>query len=209
MKMSTKSFPVLTHLIVPSPSPKPHLIPSTSSHFLSFPQNPLPFTANVHHHKPFKINPLLCSSSTNSSNNAPSDQSQSQSQSHSLTLTQQAIYDYLSELGISQEDCAFISSNSPKYAQMLNDSVQDLEEWKSWSSSSVSNKNDVGNGDGEESVLIGFKEKVVRMAKEKGDNGKVAFLESLGLSLSSAISIARSLSGEPLPPLIHKVKTAL
>lgn len=90
---------------------------------------------------------------------------------------------------------------------MLNDSVQDLEEWKSWSSSSSgSNKNDVGNGDGEESVLIGFKEKVVRMAKEKGDNGKVAFLESLGLSLSSAISIARSLSGEPLPPLIHKVK---
>lgn len=90
---------------------------------------------------------------------------------------------------------------------MLNDSVQDLEEWKSWSSSSSgSNKNDVGNGDGEESVLIGFKEKVVRMAKEKGDNGKVAFLESLGLSLSSAISIARYLSGEPLPPLIHKVK---
>lgn len=93
---------------------------------------------------------------------------------------------------------------------MLNDSVQDLEEWKSWrSSNSGSNKNDVGNGDGEESVLIGFKEKVVRMAKEKGDNGKVAFLESLGLSLSSAISIARYLSGEPLPPLIHKVKTAL
>lgn len=90
---------------------------------------------------------------------------------------------------------------------MLNDSVLDLEEWKSWRRrSSVSNENDGGNGDGEESGLIGFKEKVVKMAKEKGDNGKVAFLESVGLSLSSAISIARYLSGEPLPPLIHKVK---
>uniref|UniRef100_A0A2P2JAC3 Mitochondrial transcription termination factor family protein n=2 Tax=Rhizophora mucronata TaxID=61149 RepID=A0A2P2JAC3_RHIMU len=44
------------------------------------------------------------------------------------------------------------------------------------------------------------------MAKEKGDGGKVALLESTGLGLASAMNVARHLSGEPLPVLIDKVK---
>lgn len=57
----------------------------------------------------------------------------------------------------------------------------------------------------EDEGFIGFKERVIRLAMEKGDNGKVAFLESVGLSLSSAFSVARYLSGESLPALIDKV----
>lgn len=54
--------------------------------------------------------------------------------------------------------------------------------------------------------LVGFKEKVKYLAKEKGDTGKVAFLESVvGLSLSSAMNIARHSSAETLPGLINKV----
>ena len=44
------------------------------------------------------------------------------------------------------------------------------------------------------------------MAKEKGDNGKVAFLESVGLSLSAAMNVARYLSAETLPALVLKVR---
>ena len=68
---------------------------------------------------------------------------------------------------------------------MLIDSVKDLEEWSSW------------NGDAAPGVdfgHLGFKEKVVFMAKDKGDDGKFTFLESLGLSLSSATIVARYLS---------------
>lgn len=80
---------------------------------------------------------------------------------------------------------------------MLIDSVRDLEEWNSWQSGSL--------GGGKAFGDFGFKEKVVHMAKEKGDDGKVAFLESVGLSLSSAMNVARYLSRESLRALIHKV----
>ena len=43
------------------------------------------------------------------------------------------------------------------------------------------------------------------MAKDKGDDGKFTFLESLGLSLSSTMIVARYLSSQSLLPLIHKV----
>ena len=55
--------------------------------------------------------------------------------------------------------------------------------------------------------VVGFKEKVKCLAKEKGDDGKVAFLESVvGLSLSSAMNIARHSSAETLLGLIDKVR---
>lgn len=82
---------------------------------------------------------------------------------------------------------------------MLVDGVKELDElslWDSWKS------------EGKESVAgdVGFKKKVFYMAKEKGDNGKVAFLESVGLSLSSAMNVARYLSAETLHCLIHRVR---
>lgn len=81
---------------------------------------------------------------------------------------------------------------------MLVDGVRDLDELKLWSS---------WQRNEEENELRGFKEKVMYMAKDKGDNGKVAFLESfVGLSLSSAMYVARYLSAETLPVLIGKVR---
>ena len=79
---------------------------------------------------------------------------------------------------------------------MLVDAVRELDEtsmWDSWSK-------ERGELDG-----FGFKEKVASMAMEKGDCGKVAFLESVGMNLSSAMNVARYLSGEMLPSLIYKV----
>lgn len=76
---------------------------------------------------------------------------------------------------------------------MLADGVQELDELGLWRKEGIE--------------LVGFKEKVKYLAKEKGDNGKVAFLESVvGLSLSSAMNIARHSSVETLPGLINKVK---
>ncbi|EEF48706.1 transcription termination factor MTERF2, chloroplastic [Ricinus communis] len=111
-----------------------------------------------------------------------------------LDDTREAISHFLVEFGITIEDSTSIASNCPQYAKMLIDSVKDLEEWNAWKSDEM------------EFDALGFKEKVLYMAKEKGDNGKVAFLESLGFTLSSAMNVARYLSTESLPALILKVK---
>lgn len=92
-----------------------------------------------------------------------------------------------------------IASSSPRYLKMLVDGVRELDDtsmWGYWSNE--------GLGDD-----FGFKEKVVLMATQKGDCGKVAFLESVGMNLSSAMNIARYLSGEMLPSLIYKVYICL
>lgn len=67
--------------------------------------------------------------------------------------------------------------------------VRDLEEWDTW-------KGNEG---------LGFSEKVVYMVKHKGDGDKVAFLESLGLSLSSAMYLSHYVSSVTLPRLLDKV----
>ncbi|KAJ7955966.1 Mitochondrial transcription termination factor family protein [Quillaja saponaria] len=119
-----------------------------------------------------------------------------------LKEAQDAISEFIQEFGVSGEISIYIAANSPRYLGMLVDGVRDLDElslWDSWRS------------DGKQflkvdSVGLSFKEKVGYMAKEKGDNGKVAFLESVGLNLSSAMNAARYLSAETLPALIHKVQ---
>ncbi|KAK9281996.1 hypothetical protein L1049_004907 [Liquidambar formosana] len=111
----------------------------------------------------------------------------------------EAVSEILQEFGVSKENSIEIAKNSPRYVKMLIDSVRDLDElslWSSWTSESER---------GLESPLS-FQRKVYYMAKEKGDNGKVPFLESVGLSLSSAMNVARYLSSETLPGLIDKVK---
>ncbi|MBA0867775.1 hypothetical protein Goshw_003848, partial [Gossypium schwendimanii] len=136
----------------------------------------------IHSPKPYLPQPPLVQS--NPYNQTP----------HDLTQARESISEYLQELGLSLEDSISISSNSPKYVQMLVDGVKELEEWNAWNNS---------NGEGDS---LGFKEMIIYMAKEKGDNGKVAFLESVGLPLSSAMSVARYLSSESLPSIIRKVK---
>ncbi|MBA0626634.1 hypothetical protein Godav_004267, partial [Gossypium davidsonii] len=136
----------------------------------------------IHSPKPYLPQPPLVQS--NPYNQTP----------HDLTQARESISEYLQELGLSLEDSISISSNSPKYVQMLVDGVKELEEWNAWNNS---------NGEGDS---LGFKEMIIYMAKEKGDNGKVAFLESVGLPLFSAMSVARYLSSESLPSIIRKVK---
>ncbi|XWS11641.1 hypothetical protein CRYUN_Cryun37aG0016300 [Craigia yunnanensis] len=181
--MSTKSFSIHWNF-------KP-LFPNTC--FLQFSRrcshNALPFSffhyPRIHSPKPNLPQPPLAQS--NPSNQTP----------HDLTQARESVSEYLQELGLSFEESISIASNSPKYTQMLVDAVKELEEWNAW------NNNNNNNSEGEN---LGFKEMVIYMAKEKSDNGKVAFLESVGLSLSSAMGVARYLSSESLPSLIHKVK---
>lgn len=97
-------------------------------------------------------------------------------------------------MGALSEDASSISLNCPDYVKTLIDGVNDLDEWNSW------------KGD--------FKNKVYAMVEEKGDKGVLAFLESLGLSLSSATYLARYLASSSsrsnkLPMLIQKVYLVL
>ncbi|KAI9115216.1 hypothetical protein K1719_013535 [Acacia pycnantha] len=100
-----------------------------------------------------------------------------------------AVSKLLREFGVSEEESYSIASNSPKYLRMLVNEVREKDELSMW-----------------EKQIDAFQEKVVHIAREKGDNGKVAYLESLGLSLSSAMNVARYLSSETLATLILKVK---
>ncbi|KAK4767760.1 hypothetical protein SAY87_002901 [Trapa incisa] len=114
------------------------------------------------------------------------------------------------ELGLSEEESVSIVSMAPKFLATLIDDVKELDElpqlWGEYGyqkgDDSITAADGGHFGDG-----YGFKEKVIYMAKQKGDGGKAAFLESLGLSLPSATYIARLLSLETLPSIIHKVKT--
>ncbi|KAJ0231827.1 Mitochondrial transcription termination factor family protein [Hirschfeldia incana] len=120
----------------------------------------------------------------------PSSDSSSQTNNEDqISLAQVSISEFLlQEIGLSEADSDFISENCPKYTRMIVEGVRDLEEWDTW-------KGNEG---------LGFSEKVVYMVKQKG--GKVAFLESVGLSLSSAMYLAHYVSSESLPNLLDKVK---
>ncbi|XVF23305.1 hypothetical protein REPUB_Repub13aG0025700 [Reevesia pubescens] len=188
--MSTKSFSI--HWNFKS------LFPNTC--FLQLPRrcssHALPFSffhyPTTHSPKPYLPQPLLAQS--HPSNQTP----------HDLTEAQESVSEYLQQLGISLEESISIASNSPKYTQMLVDGVKELQEWNAWTNTTTTTTNT--NSNNIEGENLGFKEMVIYMVKEKGDNGKVAFLESVGLPLSSAMSVARYLSSESLPSLIHKVK---
>ncbi|TYH13401.1 hypothetical protein ES288_A06G136900v1 [Gossypium darwinii] len=178
--MSTKSFSI--HWNLKSQFPNTCFLPfarrcSLNAFPLSFFHCP-----RIHSPKPYLPQPPLVQS--NPFNQTP----------HDLTQARESISEYLQELGLSLEDSISMSSNSPKYMQMLVDAVKELEEWNAWNNS---------NGEGDS---LGFKEMIIFMAKEKGDNGKVAFLESVGLPLSSAMSVARYLSSESLPGIIRKIE---
>ncbi|XP_027154821.1 transcription termination factor MTERF2, chloroplastic [Coffea eugenioides] len=110
----------------------------------------------------------------------------------------EAVRQYLEqEVGVSKDESLRISSSSPKYIAMLIHSVQDLDQLSSssgelafWSSGAP----------------LSFMDKIYQMAKRKGDKGMLPYLESIGLTLSSASHLARYLSSRTLPTLIHQVK---
>ncbi|KAF5739207.1 Mitochondrial transcription termination factor family protein putative isoform 2 [Tripterygium wilfordii] len=165
-------------------------------------QNPFHFFQHritFHQHKTHlpSLHILFCSSpQSSSSNNNPQSDHQ---YGHLEKQAQEAISQLLQELGLPVQESDSISLTCPKYTKMLIESVQDLEDWNKW-------KNGDDFKDGGIGVFEGFKEKVFSMAKEKGDDGKAAFLESIGLSLPSAMYFARYASGESLLTLIRKVK---
>ncbi|XP_027341950.1 transcription termination factor MTERF2, chloroplastic [Abrus precatorius] len=98
-----------------------------------------------------------------------------------------AVSSYLEELGVSEENSVWIASKSRAYVKMLVEGVRDLEQWD------------------EQIAGLSFKEKIINIATKKGEKGKVAYLETLGLSLSSSMNVARYLSADTLPSLINKV----
>ncbi|KAJ1382184.1 Transcription termination factor, mitochondrial/chloroplastic [Sesbania bispinosa] len=103
-----------------------------------------------------------------------------------------AVSTFLQQFGVSEEESLSIASKSPSYLNMLVEGVKDLEQLSMWDSNSNS-------GD------FNFRDKLLHIAAQKGDNGKLAYLESLGFTLYSSMNIARYLSTDTLPSLIHKV----
>ncbi|BBG98683.1 Mitochondrial transcription termination factor family protein [Prunus dulcis] len=179
----------------PNKPTNPSLLPNPSNPTLTLrlhqthkPKNPIFHTpSKTHHH----LHHTLFSTPPNSPAPPPDHQSEQ------FKAAQDALLEFLQEFGVSETEATFVSSNSPRYLRMLVDGVLELDELGLW--------RERERKEGRE--LVGFKEKVRYLAKEKGDNGKVAFLESVvGLSLSSAMNLARHLSAETLPRLVEKVK---
>jgi len=139
-----------------------------------------------------------CTSSSSSASVPVNEGENGELDSEEIEL-REVVSEILEEAGVSKLECVQIAAKSPKYAKMLRDGVSDLDElslWNSW----MREKQEEGG-----MVPVSFKEKVKHIAKEKRDNGKIPYLESIGLSLPSAIHLARLLSSESLPSLIHKV----
>lgn len=108
----------------------------------------------------------------------------------------EALRHYLEqEAGVSREESLDISSNCPNYLNMLIQSVGDLHQLSSSSALPFWSQND----------QLSFASNVYEMAKQKGDKGMLPFLESVGLTLSSASHLATYLSSHTLPTLIHQV----
>ncbi|KAK8469849.1 hypothetical protein PHAVU_005G185600 [Phaseolus vulgaris] len=122
--------------------------------------------------------------------------SESESESESkreweVQEARRAISSYLGELGVTEEESLSIAWNCPGYVKMLMEGVRDLDEW-GWEAD-------------KEFAGLSFKDKILRVAAQKGDKGKIAYLETLGLTISWSINVAGYLSAHTLPSLIHKV----
>ncbi|KAL3528478.1 hypothetical protein ACH5RR_007800 [Cinchona calisaya] len=122
-----------------------------------------------------------------------------------VTAAREAVRLYIEEqVGVSKEESLHISSNSPKYLGMLIQSVGELDQLSSSSYSSSSSSSALAFW----SPSSSFMDKVYEMARRKGDKGMLPYLESIGLTLSSASHFARYLTSHShtLPTLIHQVK---
>ncbi|XP_015070371.1 transcription termination factor MTERF6, chloroplastic/mitochondrial isoform X2 [Solanum pennellii] len=121
-----------------------------------------------------------------------------------IAEAREAVSYYLQELGVSHKESIEVALNSPNYVSMLIDSVRELDEFSLWNSTDFEKAYDPVP------AIPPFKSKVYLMAKQKGDKGMLPFLESIGLTLSSATHLARYLSSnslfQTLPTLINKVK---
>ncbi|GAU46364.1 hypothetical protein TSUD_141220 [Trifolium subterraneum] len=115
-----------------------------------------------------------------------------------------AVSTFLQQMGVSVDESESIASNSPSYLNMLVEGVRDLEHLSSSSSSML-------DGNGMFNSSFNYRDKILHIAALKGDKGKLAYLESLGFTLSSSMNVARYISSSSsahnstLPSLINKV----
>ncbi|CAM8957364.1 unnamed protein product [Rhodiola kirilowii] len=179
-----------TNLPIPSPTSRIVLYPKLTLHPHIQSNLKLPRKSHQHFHTS-RVLPLK----SRTPRASPIDDSEPSvaSESSLIDEARAALSDWLRELGVSNLDADEIALKSPRFLKMVVDGVSELDElalWGSWGGSVET---------------MPFKEKVWQMMKGKGDDGKVAFLESVGLSLSSAMNVSRYLSSETLPNLILKV----
>lgn len=104
----------------------------------------------------------------------------------------EGIAEIVAEAGVSESESVRIASSAPQYAKILRESVRELDELSLWSSWMKDGRME-GEVEMTRIVPLSLKEKVKRIAKEKGDNGKIPYLESVGLSFSSSLSFSHSL----------------
>ncbi|KAJ0458526.1 putative transcription regulator mTERF family [Helianthus annuus] len=172
------TYALLRHSFFPISSPL---------HFPSLCPPPSNTRRLVHHPSPCR-RPLYLSSSSSSSSSSSAAADEEDEKQAAI----EAVSDILRENGVSEEEAMEIAVNSPKYVEMLMDSVRDLDDLFQSNSSSSSSS---------------YKKKVFEMGRQKGDKGLVPLLESMvGLPLPSAMHIARYLSPHTAPKLLHKVK---
>uniref|UniRef100_A0A5B6Z6F6 Mitochondrial transcription termination factor family protein n=1 Tax=Davidia involucrata TaxID=16924 RepID=A0A5B6Z6F6_DAVIN len=218
--MSTKLLPNPRNLTISFSASNHHrILLNNISCNLSFPWNKVPSTISVLlcHNRFCPLNAVgegdTSSSSSSSSSSSNNDDDVDHHRHHSeeeeeeAAAAREAVSEILQEFGVLKEESLYIALKSPKYVKTLIDSVRELDDlslWNSWGSSSSSNNQ--GEEESVSTLRLSFKEKVYHMAKEKGDKGMLPFLESAGLALSSANHVARYLSSETLPNLIHRVK---
>ncbi|GAB4841864.1 hypothetical protein Ancab_011819 [Ancistrocladus abbreviatus] len=176
---------------------------ASSFHRISLPLL-VPHNLTLHSARNFLPQPTAALSSPNSIS-PEDDEGEDDEQASYGEQVREAIVEIVQEAGASREESVHIASNSPKYAKMLRDSVRELDELSLWTSWMKVRRHLIIEGE-EIPQRLSFQRKVRYLAKEKDDNGKIPFLESIGLNLSSATHIASFLSSETLPSLIHKVK---
>ncbi|KAL8153081.1 hypothetical protein V2J09_010841 [Rumex salicifolius] len=119
------------------------------------------------------------------------------------------ITEILQESGVSKEVALKIASSSPHYCQMLIDTVRELDDYSLWSSWLNDRQHILQLQEQQPSmsdVSLSFDQKLKCVSIDKGDGGKIPFLESIGFTLVSAIHLSGLLSSQSLPLLISKVK---
>ncbi|CAI8611756.1 unnamed protein product [Vicia faba] len=120
-----------------------------------------------------------------------------------------AVSSFLQQMGLSLEESDSIASNSPSYLNMLVEGVRDLELLDHGANRDLELL-DHANNNALFDFNLNYTDKILHIAALKGDNGKLAFFESLGFTLSSSMNLATYISSsaapaDTLPSLVNKV----
>lgn len=202
MCLKLSSFPPTLGRLQPPPSVSDTTaaIPLSSAHLSTRSFNCLlPSPLHAQNRRP-GLPPLLSSPGDVPSPEAEDEEEEGEEGDDSASSAREAVSRLLHlDFGLSLDDASRVASNAPDYIRSLIDGVRELDELSLWDSSWKSTPLVSA------SAVAGFQEKVVFLAKQRGDQGRVAFLESIGLPLSSALFVARSASTDSLPTLLRKV----